>query len=121
MDSRNNVCAELIRQCGNLPPAALFKSLRLEPTEIDEQELSRAEWFWWRRPNLLFASVWFIAFYFIVLGCLFYMVPGTIWLVLLWILAGASCASIDCMRLDQWRDEYASSIKRIVMRLSERQ
>jgi hypothetical protein len=121
MDSRKNVYAELIRQCGNLPPAALIKSLHLDPAEIDEQEFSRAEWFWWRRPNLLFGSVWFIAFYFMVLGPLFYMVPGTICLVLLWILAGASCASIDCMRLGQWRDEYASSIKRIIIRLSERQ
>jgi MFS family permease len=121
MNSRNDVGDDLIRQFGDLPPAAVIKSLYLEPDSIDEQEFNRAEWFWGRRPKVLLGSISFLVFYLAVLASLCYLVPDTFWLVVIWILAGAGCASIGGMRLDQWRIEYASSIKRVVTHLSGKQ
>jgi hypothetical protein len=103
-----------------LPPAALIKSLDPLPTIIDRDELSRAEWFWNRRPIVLSESLSFFFFYLTVLVCLLYLVPGTISLFLLWIVAGASCAAVDRIRLDRWRNQYESSIKRVVNAVSER-
>ena len=121
MNSRNDVGDDPIRRYAELSPAALIDSLRLEVALIDEQELLRAEWFWRRRPKDLLGNASFFLCYLIILACLFYFIPGTIWLMLFWVLAGASCATIDCIRVDQWRTEYGSSIKRLVSRRSERQ
>jgi hypothetical protein len=102
-----------------LPPAALIKSLHPEPLIVDQDDFSRAEWFWSRRPKGLSESVSFFFFYLTVLVCLVYLVPDTIPLLLLWIVAGASCVSFDRLRLDQWRNEYESCITRIVIHPSE--
>jgi hypothetical protein len=102
-----------------LPPTDLIKSLHPEPATVDKDELSRAEWFWSRRPKALSESVSFFFFYLSVAVCLFYLIPDTIWFLLLWIVAGASCASFDRLRLDRWRNEYELSIERIVIHLSE--
>jgi hypothetical protein len=120
MYSRKKVDAEPVWKYEELPPAALIKSLHVESVAIDQDELSRAEWFWTRRPKVLSESLSFFSFYLTVAVCLFYLVPDTIWFFLLWILAGASCASIDRIRLDRWRNEYESSIERVVIHLSER-
>jgi hypothetical protein len=120
MYSRKKVDAEPVWKYEELPPAALIKSLHVESVAIDQDELSRAEWFWTRRPKVLSESLSFFFFYLTVAVCLFYLVPDTIWFFLLWILAGASCASIDRIRLDRWRNEYESSIERVVIHLSER-
>jgi hypothetical protein len=53
-----------------LPPAALIKSLHLEPATIDQDEFWRAEWFWSRRPKVLSESVSLFFFYLIVAVCL---------------------------------------------------
>jgi hypothetical protein len=98
----------------------LIESLHLEPAGIDQNEFSRAEWFWSRRPKVLSESLGFFFFYLTVLVCLVYLVPDTIWFLLLWIVAGVSCASTDRFRLDRWRNEYESSITRVVIHLSER-
>jgi hypothetical protein len=103
-----------------LPPTALIKSLHLEPAAIDQDEFRRAEWFWSRRPKVLSESLGFFFFYLTVAVCLFYLVPDTIPFLLLWIVAGASCAYVDHIYLNWWRTEYESSIKRIVIHLSER-
>ena len=116
MYSRKKVGADPIWKYEELPPGALIKSLHLEPAAIDRDEFSRAEWFWSRRPKVLSESVSSFFCYVIVLVCLLYSVPETIW-----ILAGVSCAFIDHFRLNRWRNEYESSIKGIVVRLSERQ
>ena len=121
MHSRKNVGADTIWEYEELPPAALIKSLHLEPAAIDQDEFFRAEWFWSRRPKVLSERLSFIFSYLTVLVCLFYLVPDTIWSLLLWILAGASCVSIDRIRINRWRNEYESSIKGIVVNLSERQ
>jgi hypothetical protein len=121
MYSRKKVDVDPIWKYEELPPGALIKSLHLEPAAIDQDELSRAEWFWSRRPKVLSESVSSFFCYVIVLVCLLYSAPETIWLLLLWILAGVSCASIEHIRLSRWRNEYESSIKAIVVHLSERQ
>ena len=121
MYSRKKVGVDRIWKYEELPPGALIKSLHLEPAAIDHDELSRAEWFWSRRPKVLSESVSCYFCYVIALVCLFYLTPETIWLLLLWILAGVSCASIEHIRLNRWRNEYESSIKAIVVHLSERQ
>jgi hypothetical protein len=119
MYSRNKDAADPWKY-EELPPAALIKSLRLEPAAVDQDEFSRAEWFWSRRPEVLSESLSFFFFYLTVAVCLFYMIPDTIWFLLLWIVGGVSWASIDQIRLNQWRTEYESSIKGIVIHLSER-
>jgi len=70
------------------PPADLIKSLHLEAATIDQDEFWRAEWFWSRRPQVLSESVSFFFFYLTVAVCLFYVLPDTIPLLLLWIVAG---------------------------------
>jgi hypothetical protein len=120
MHSRKKVEADPIWRYEELPPAALIKSLHLEPTTVDQDEFSRAEWFWSRRPKVLSESLSFFFLYLTVAVCLFYLVPDTIWFLLLWLIAGVSCASIDCICLNRWRTEYESSINRIVIHLSER-
>jgi hypothetical protein len=103
-----------------LPPADLIKSLHLEAATIDQDEFGRAEWFWSRRPKVLSESVSFFFFYLTVAVCLFYLLPNTIPLLLLWIVAGASCTFVDGIHLNRWRKEYEASIKRVVIHLSER-
>jgi hypothetical protein len=49
-------------------------------------------------------------FYLTIAVCLFYLLPGTIPFLLLWIVVGASCAFIDGIHLNRWRNEYESSI-----------
>jgi hypothetical protein len=120
MYPRKEVDADPVWKYEELPPVALIKSLRLEPAAINQSEFSRAEWFWSRRPKLISESVSFFFLYLTIAVCLFYLVPDSIWWLLLWILAGAGCASIDHIRLNRWRNEYESSIKGIVAHLSER-
>jgi hypothetical protein len=103
-----------------LPPAALIKSLHLEPATIDQNEFSRAEWFWTRRPKVLSESLSFFFVYLTVAVCLFYLLPNTILLLLVWILAGATCAFVGHIRINQWRNEYESSITRVIIHLSKR-
>jgi hypothetical protein len=103
-----------------LPPAALVKALHLEPAAINQDELSRADWFWRRRPKVLSQSVSFFFFYLTVAVCLFYLLPGSVPFLLLWIVAGASCAFVDGISLNRWRNEYESSITRVVIHASER-
>jgi hypothetical protein len=63
MYSRKKVEADPIWKYEELPPAALIKSLHLEPSAIDQDEFSRAEWFWSRRPEVLSESLSFFFFY----------------------------------------------------------
>jgi hypothetical protein len=120
MHPRKRVDADPIWKYEELPPAALIESLHLEPAAIDQDEFSRAEWFWSRRPKVLSESLSFFFFYLTVAVCLFYLVPGTIPFLLLWMVAGASCAFVDRICLNRWRNEYELSIKRVVIHLSER-
>jgi hypothetical protein len=121
MYSQKKVCSGFSWKYEELPPIALMRSLQLGPAAIDQDQFTRAEWFWSRRPKVLSESVSFLFFYLTVLVCLFYLVPETIWLLLLWTLAGVSCVSIDHIRLNRWRNEYELSIKAIVVHLSKRQ
>ena len=121
MYSQKQVCSGFSWKYEELPPIALMKSLQLGPAAIDQDQFTRAEWFWSRRPKVLSESVSFLFFYVTVLVCLFYLVPETIWLLLLWTLAGVSSVSIDHICLNRWRNEYESSIEAIVVHLSKRQ
>jgi hypothetical protein len=120
MYSRKKIESDAIWTYEELPPAALIKSLHLESAAIDQDEFSRAEWFWSRRPKVVSESLTFFFVYLTVAVCLFYLIPDSIWFLLLWIVAGVSWGSIDHIRLHQWRTEYESSIKGIVTHLSER-
>jgi hypothetical protein len=120
MYPRKEVDADPVWKYEELPPAALIKSLHLESAAIDQNEFRRAEWFWSRRPKVLSESLSFFFFYLTVAVCLFYLVPDTIPFLLLWMVAGASCAFVDGIRLNRWRKEYESSITRVVIHLSER-
>jgi hypothetical protein len=121
MYSPKKIGVDRVWKYEELPPGALIKSLRLEPAAVDHDELSRAEWFWSRRPKGLSESVSCFFCYVIALVCLLYFAPETLWLLIVWILAGVSCASIEHIRLNRWRNEYESSIKAIVVHLSKRQ
>jgi hypothetical protein len=118
MYPRKTVGADAIYD--ELPPGDVIKSLHLERAAINQDEFSRAEWFWNRRPKLLCETLTFYFCYIVVFCCLFYLVPKNVPLVLLWFVAGVGCAFVDCVRIDRWRNEYKSSIKRVILHRSER-
>ena len=119
MDPRKKIGADTIWNCDEMAPAELIESLHLESAAIDEQEFSRAEWFWHRRPGVLFANLTVFFTYLTVAVCLFYYLPQTVLLLVAWVGAGASSVLVDCIRLARWRNEYESSIKRVI-HLSDR-
>ena len=114
MHSQKNIGADPIWNCDEMPPAELFESFDIERTTIDQQEFSRAEWFWRRRPGILFTNPTVGFSYLIVAVCLFYYLPQTALLLVVWIGAGAGCIFVDHIRLTRWRSEYESSIKRAI-------
>ena len=56
MQPRKKVGADPIRNYDELSPADLIQSLNFERTVINQDEFSRAEWFWNRRPKVLFEN-----------------------------------------------------------------
>jgi hypothetical protein len=120
MYSRKKVEADGVWKYEEVSPSALIKSLNLEPASVDQDELARANWFWSRRPQPLWESLGFFFFYIAVVVFLPYLIPNSRWLLLAWIFAGASWVAIDSVLLNRWRNEYKSSIKRIVIHLPER-
>lgn len=119
MCPRNNAEPDPNWKFQELPPADLIQSESPETALIAQEEFSRAEWFWRRRPKILSASLTFLLSYLTVVVCLFYYVPETISFLLLWIVVGASCAVFDSLRLNRWRKEYESSVQRMITHLSE--
>jgi hypothetical protein len=119
MHPRKNIGADNVWNCDEMPPAELIESLHLESGKIDQQKFSRAEWFWRRRPGILFTNLMVIFSYLTVAVCLFYYLPQTVLLLVAWIGAGVSCVFVDYFRLSRWRNEYGSSIKRAI-HLSDR-
>jgi hypothetical protein len=119
MQPRKKIGADTIWDCDEMPPAELIKSLHLESTTIDQHEFLRAEWFWHRRPGILFTNLAVFFSYLIVAVCLFYYLPQTVLLLVAWIGAGASSIFVDWIRFARWRNEYESSIKRVI-HLSDR-
>ena len=103
-----------------LPPLTLIKALDLEEAIINEGELSRAVWFWNRRPKLVCESLTLCYCYVAFWALLLYRVPDTISLLFAWMVIGASCAFVDRVRLNRWRNEYEASIKRLIVHHSER-
>ena len=112
MYPRKKAGADPLWNCDELPPGDLLKSLHLERAAINQDEFARAEWFWNRRPKILCENWMFFLCYIVVFVCLVYLVPESIPLLLVWMVAGISCAFVDGVRLDRWRNEYRSSIKR---------
>ena len=119
MYPRKKVGADPLWNCDASPPGDLIKSLHLERTAVNEDELSRAEWFWNRRPRLLCGNLIFCFCYLVVFVCLVYLFPESAPSLLLWMVAGVSCAFVDCVRFERWRNEYRSSIKRIVFHMTK--
>jgi hypothetical protein len=106
-----------------VPPMVLMNSFPLEPASVNQDELSRAEWFGHRRPKLLCQTLACVFCYLIVFLCLLCLLcrdPERGSLLLLWMVAGVSCAIVDGVRFDQWTNEYKSSIKRAIVHLLER-
>jgi len=120
MYPRKKVDAPSVWSCDELSPADLIESLQLERAAIDQDDFSRAEWFWNRRPRIVCANVVFLFCYVIVIVCLFYFIPKTGLFLIFWIGVGASCVFLDSIRLRRWSNEYELSISRIIDRLSNR-
>ena len=114
MYSWKKVGVDQIWNYTELCPADLIKSLHLENAAINQEEVVRVEWFWNRRPRIQCANLIFCLVYIIVLVCLIYLVPQSALLLFVWVAAGASYVFADGIRLDRWRKEYASSIKRLI-------
>lgn len=119
MHARKKIGADTAWNCDEMSPAELIEALHLESVTIDQHEFARAEWFWRRRPEILFANFAVLLSYLIVAVCLFYYLPQTVLLLMTWIGAGASCIFVDNVRLTRWRNEYESSITRAI-HLSDR-
>jgi hypothetical protein len=119
MNPRKKVGEDPIWNHGELPPSELIESLHLERVAINQDEFSRAEWFWNRRPKLVCENLIFLFCYIVVFVCLLYLVPESFPPLLVWIFVGVSCVFVDCVRLDGSRTEYESSIKRVFAHLSE--
>lgn len=100
-----------------LCPLDLIKSLHLEQAAINPEELLRAQWFWDRRPKLLCENLISLLFCVLVFGSLLCLLPESAPALVIWMVAWMSCAFVDCLRLDQWRKEYESSIKRAILHL----
>jgi hypothetical protein len=118
MSPRKTVSAVSIY--GERPPGEVIKSLHLERAAINQDEFSRAEWFWNRRPKVICETLTFYFRYIVVFFFLLYLVPKNVPSFPLWFVAGVSCAFVDCVRIDRWRNEYKSSIKRVNVRRWER-
>jgi hypothetical protein len=116
MQPRKRIDVDPIRNYVELTPADLIKSLNLETATVDQDEFSRVEWFWNRRPKVLMENLTALFCYTIVFVCLLYRIPEDFTPLLVWTLAGASCAFVEWFRLDRWRNEYESSIKRLLLR-----
>src|ERR1700722_4908908 len=116
MQPRKKVGVDSTRNYDELSPADLIESLNLERAVIDRDEFSRAEWFWNRRPKVLLENLIFLFCYTIVFVCLLYLAPESFLLLFVWTVAGASCAFVGWFRLERWRNEYESSIKRALFR-----
>jgi hypothetical protein len=120
MHPRIKVDARSAWNCDELSPSDLIESLHLERAAIDQDDFSRAEWFWSRRPRILCANFVVFFCYLIVIVCLFYFIPETSLFLIFWIGLGASCVFLDSIRLRRWGNEYELSISRIIGRLSNR-
>jgi hypothetical protein len=120
MYARKRVSAIAPWRYEEVPPADLIKSLHLGGVAIDQGDLSRAEWFWDRRPRVLSGNFAFVFCYLALFVFLLCLIPDTIPLLGALILAGAVCSFIESIRYDRWRNDYESSITRIIVRLSER-
>jgi hypothetical protein len=103
--------------CPELCPADLMESLDLNAGLANQDELSRAEWFWDRRPTVLCADVLVLFSYILVFVCLLYFLPECAAPLLAWLLVGAGGVAIDFVRLNRWRKEYELSIKRLILHL----
>jgi hypothetical protein len=114
MHPQKKIGADYSWDCGEMPPAELFESFHIERATIDQQEFSRSEWFWRRRPRILFTNLMFFFSYLTVAVCFLYYLPQTALLLVVWIGAGASCIFVDNIRFTRWRSEYESSIKRAI-------
>jgi hypothetical protein len=115
MDPPRKVDAHSIRNYDELSPVDLIQSLMLERAMVNKDELSRAEWFWARRPRVLFESLICLFCYVVVFVCLLSGVPQSLPALIVWVIGGASCAVVEWFRLDHWRNEYNSSIKRLLL------
>ncbi len=120
MDARKTVSAKTPWRYEELPPAVLIESLQPDRAAIDQDEFSRAEWFWNRRPEMLCGSLAFVFCYLAVFVCLLCLVPDTILLLFGWIVAGAIGGFVEGVCLERWRNDYEASITRIIVRSSER-
>ena len=76
MQPRKNIGADNVWNCDEMPPAELIEALHLQSATIDQHEFSRAEWFWRRRPEILFTNLMVIFSYLTVASVPFLLPPA---------------------------------------------
>jgi hypothetical protein len=109
------ISADPVWNCPELCPSEVIASFDLKPASMNQDELSRAEWFWNRRPRVLCANALLLFSYMLAFVCVLYVSPECAAPLLAWIVVGASGVAVDCVRLDRWRREYELSIKRLIL------
>ena len=112
--------ADPVWNCPELCPTNLIESFHLNADLVNQDELLRAEWFWNRRPSVLFADMLVMFSYILVFVCLLYFLPECAAPFLAWLLVGACSMAVDCFRLNRWKREYELSIKRLILHLPKR-
>ena len=121
MQPRKRVGVDPTLNYDELSPADLIESLNLEQAVVDQDEFSRAEWFWNRLPKVFFENLIFLFCYTIVFVCLLYLVPESCPSLFVWTVAGAGSALVEWFRLDRWRNEYVGRGKKPTLDELERQ
>jgi hypothetical protein len=108
-----------------LPPFLLPELIKLDLVKASDSELSRAMWFWLRRPELTFHAsaallVWGLC---LLLSVAIALVarPGTSMperfaemIILLFVLAVEIYLTVQRIRFFRWRREYELSIDRLI-------
>jgi len=95
-----------------LSPVQLLAELGINKYSTDDSELSRANWFWSRRPRLLPAVSW-ISWLIVALGLPFWLVIVPLIGVPILIIA-TMIVDIGIVRSVRWRRQYESSIDRLI-------
>lgn len=95
-----------------LSPVQLLAEMGINKYSTDDSELSRANWFWSRRPRLLPAVSW-IFWLIVALGLPFWLVIVPLIGVPILIIATV-IVDIDIVRSVRWRRQYESSIDRLI-------
>jgi hypothetical protein len=121
----NDLTTEPAWKYEELPPFLLSRLIKVDLFETGDSELSRAIWFWFRRPKLTFhdcAALVIVAFCVVIsLSIALVNWPGTTMhrrltelIILLFEVAVEIYLVIQRLRFLRWRREYERSIDRVI-------